>query len=301
MTIPDWFEPEFQIGLEHAVQQEVSIISEFARIRTGASGESYHWNIVDPSEAHLETNNRLGRTIVEEVDGFRRVVRPEIVRKTSILDPNDKVFLGKQAITTSDVLDVHRMALARTRDKVLIDSAYNINYGGKDGHTPLALLESQKIPVDFASSGSAVKTGLTKQKLIRIRTMLKWNNVLSGKKDNDQLVMMVSPDQIEQLLNIDDLTDIQKMNVKALVDGEIDTALGIRFVTSNMLPRDADGNTRCLAYMKSGLNLFPWNNLKVRVTEESGRNFAIQVFTEDMYGACRSDEKKFVEVVCANI
>ncbi|OCA02195.1 phage capsid protein [Akkermansia glycaniphila] len=297
--IPAFFRPEFENNFRHATQQQVSRLNDYLTVRTGASGNKYVWDILDASEAHLETNNRLGRTIVDEVTGTRRTVTPEIVRKTSVLDKNDSIFLGTQSIATSDLLHVHKMAFARKEDGLIIGGAFGVNYGGMEGNTPLTLLESQKIPVNYTDSGTPVDCGITMDKLLTVREILESNEVLYDDEENsDPLILLISPAVKKQLLGLDKLTSADYAEVKALVEGRVKKALGIRFVTTNKLPKDANGNTRCLAYVRSGLNFFPWAADDIRVDSLPERNYAIQVYTEKMYGVCRSDELKFVEVVC---
>ncbi len=55
-------------------------------------------------------------------------------------------------------------------------------------------------------------------------------------------------------------------NVKALVEGKIDTFMGFKFIRTQRLPKTEEGVRSCLAWVKSKAQFGIWNDFKVKLS-----------------------------------
>jgi hypothetical protein len=87
--------------------------------------------------------------------------------------------------------------------------------------------------------------------------------------------------------------------VKALVQGEIDTFLGFKFIVSNRLALDSSTNVRsCFAWAEDGIKLAVGKDVMARIEERSDKSYATQVYYCATFGATRMEEEKVVQIDC---
>lgn len=301
MVVPQWYRDELSVGLHRKIQQTDSDLEPFMTRISGASGKAYSMDFINPVEAHEETHNRLGETVVQEVTGDRRWFYPSVVRAAVIKDINDDAFMGRAALPTSDILREVHAAFARRKDAIIIRSAYGVNYSGEKGEVPVTLLEDQTLEVDFVSSGSKTATALTLDKLTTMREIFEENRVIDANlvSQGEKIIGLISPNQKKQLLDMQGLTNSQLSEVKALNEGSTPMALGIHWVVTPNVPKDDKGADMCLFYVQSGLAFAPWPGTEVGVDRLPSRNYATQIWSQQLFGAGRTDEKKFVLVKAA--
>ena len=107
----------------------------------------------------------------------------------------------------------------------------------------------------------------------------------------------VGPDQIEALLGSTTVTSSDFNTVKALVQGEIDTFMGFRFIVSNRLSKTGDIRS-CFAWAEDGLALAVGKDIMARIDERSDKGYATQVYYCMSIGATRMEEEKVVQIDC---
>jgi len=84
---------------------------------------------------------------------------------------------------------------------------------------------------------------------------------------------------------------------KALVQGDIDTFVGFKFITSNRL--SDDGTSRlCYAWAQDGVKLAIGKEPTAKIDERSDKSYATQVYYCSSFGATRMEEVKVVEIAC---
>ena len=126
-----------------------------------------------------------------ETPHARRMVTMATYEYADLIDDPDKVRLLVDP--TSSYARAAAMALGRSMDDVVISAATGSANTGKAGTTSTALPSGQKIV-----HGSA---GLTKAKLLSAKKILDANSV----DPSIQRYMVVSPDQMEDLLGINEV------------------------------------------------------------------------------------------------
>tara|TARA_R110000787_G_scaffold114179_1_gene223790 strand:- start:912 stop:1181 length:270 start_codon:yes stop_codon:yes gene_type:complete len=84
---------------------------------------------------------------------------------------------------------------------------------------------------------------------------------------------------------------------KALVQGDIDTFVGFKFITSNRL--SDDGTSRlCYAWAQDGCKLAIGKDTMARIDERSDKSYSTQVYYCATFGSTRMEEDKVVEIAC---
>jgi len=177
-------------------------------------------------------------------------------------------------------------AMGRAMDDAIIAAATGNAYAGVAGGTATALGSGQKI---VHASG-----GLTVAKLISAKEILD-----AAEVDPDEPRFLVcAAGQLADLLAITQVTSADYNSVKALVQGNIDTFLGFKFIRSQRLGTDATPSRQVLAFTKSAIGLAVGSDITTKISERSDKNYATQVFLSMTIGATRIEEEKMVEIAC---
>jgi hypothetical protein len=187
----------------------------------------------------------------------------------------------------SPYAEAMRAAWARKIDDVIIAGALGTNYTGKNGSTSTAFDSGQQI--------AASTTGLTVAKLRAARKSLRQNLVDPA----EPLYIAVNAARIDDLLGTTEVTSSDYNSVKALVQGDVDTFMGFKFLHTERLTQDSSSNDQVIAWAQSGLVLGTWNALEGRVGERADKEYTTQVFMRGTIAASRTNEKKVVSILCA--
>lgn len=178
-------------------------------------------------------------------------------------------------------------ALGRAMDDLIIAAALGTAKTGENGSTNTA----------FDTAGqqvAAAATGLTIAKLRAAKRILMQNEV---DMSTDPLYIAVTAQQIDNLLGTTEITSSDFNTVKALVQGDIDTFMGFKFIQIERLPK-ASTNRSCFAWARSGMHVGMWNDITTRISERDDKSYSTQVYVKGTFGATRTEEKKVVEIVC---
>jgi hypothetical protein len=179
-------------------------------------------------------------------------------------------------------------ALGRAMDDIIIEAALGTAKTGENGdvNTNFATATQQ-----IANGGS----GLTIAKLREAKRILMANEV---DPSADELYMAVTAKQLDNLLGTTEVTSSDFNTVKALVQGDVNTFMGFRFIHIERLPVDGSSHRRVIAWAKSGLHLGMWNDINTKISERPDKSYASQVYVKGTFGATRTEEKKVVEILC---
>ena len=100
------------------------------------------------------------------------------------------------------------------------------------------------------------------------------------------------------MLAITQITSADFNSVKALVQGDIDTFMGFKFIRTERLDTNSSSNRLVLAFAQSGIGLAVGSDIQTRITERADKNYATQVFLSMTIGATRIEDEKVVEIEC---
>ena len=103
---------------------------------------------------------------------------------------------------------------------------------------------------------------------------------------------------MSNLLNLEKVTSSDYASIKALVQGQIDTYLGFKFLRTERLGLDSNSDRQVLAFCQSGIGLAVGSDVSTRISERADKNYATQVFLSMTIGATRVEDEKVVEIAC---
>ena len=276
------FVNQFSSNITMLSQQMGSLLREAVDVET-VTGEKAFFDQVGSAVAQVRTS-RHGDTPLMETPHARRMVTMSTYEYADLIDDPDKVRLLVDP--TSTYARAAAMAMGRSIDDVIISAALGSASTGKAGSTSTSLPSGQKIA---HASG-----GLTQAKLVSAKKILDQNSV----DPSIQRYIIVSPEQIEDLLNITAVTSADFNTVRALVQGEVDTFVGFKFIVSNRLNTDSDGNRQVIAFAGDGIKLAIGKDVTGRIDERADKSYSTQIYYCMDIGATRMEEEKVVEIAC---
>tara|TARA_R110002020_G_scaffold71209_2_gene184182 strand:- start:2523 stop:3386 length:864 start_codon:yes stop_codon:yes gene_type:complete len=235
------------------------------------------------SSAAVKRTSRHGDTPMVETPHSRRMVTMDSYEWADLIDDSDKVRL--LADPTSSYAKAAAAAMGRAMDDTIIAAATGSALTGKAGATSTAMDSSHII-----AHGSA---DLTIAKLITAKKTLD----LASVDPSIPRYIAVGPDQVEALLNTTSVTSSDFNTVKALVQGDIDTFLGFKFITTTRLAVASNIRT-CFAWAGDGIKMAVGKDVTSRIDERSDKSYSTQVYYCATFGATRMEESKVVSVLC---
>ena len=295
MAAIDTFYPvTFQTSFDQVLQQMDSrLLSSVTR--ADFTGKKKWFNLLNDSEAQ-DILTRKGDTPDGEFDGSKYWITQRPKEKVTTFDEWDKHFLGTIVLPTSDEVQSHAMAFNRAIDDVIISAFDATRYIGEDGTTTDAFPSGQSIAGNYIQSGSPASIGLTLDKLRRAKYLMDVSEV-----PNSGRYIVIGAQQEQDLLNDAKLTSADYNSVKALVDGNVDTFLGFKFLKSQRLPIGTVAtvaDTRsCFAFHSSAIK-FAMSDRQTRMDILPQRRHALQIRSTMMLGAVRTENGKVVRIYC---
>ena len=172
-------------------------------------------------------------------------------------------------------------------DDAIIDAALGSASTGKTGSSSVANANTVAVGSPAA--------GLTIAKLVSAKKTLDEGSV----DPSIPRYIAVSPEQIEDLLNSTTVTSADFNTVKALVQGDIDTFLGFKFITSNRLNADASSYRKVFAWAQDGIKLAVGKDLMTKIEPRADKSYSVQIYVCATFGATRMEEAKVVEILCS--
>lgn len=263
-------------------QQKVAGVAPTVYQKT-CSGEVAFQEQIASAEADekLSRNEAVRNT---DPDYDRRKIVPRYFYMAPLVDQMDKVMMLKDP--TNEIVQSNAAGLLRKKETIVCEAFHGTSYSGKAGTTSNALSGSSLIASD--------SVGLTMTKIRAAKKALDENEV-----EQENRYFACSAEQIEDLLATTEATSIDYAQVKALVSGQIGTICGFGFVQTERLPADAASARKCAAYHKNGVVLGTWLDLKASIDILPGVHFSAQIYAGQSYGATRLEEKRVIQVLCA--
>ena len=276
------FVEQYKSNVFHLAQQKGSKLRDAVRTES-VVGKSHFFERIG-STAAVKRTSRHADTPRVDTPHSRRKVTMDDYDWADLIDDSDKVRL--LISPQSEYAKAGAYAMGRTMDDVIIAAATGNAFGGVSGGSTIALPAGQKI-----AHGS---TGLTIAKLISAKEKLDAANV-----DPDEARTIVcSAKQISDLLGTTQITSADFNSVKALVQGDIDTFMGFKFIRSERLGTDSNGNRQVLAFTNTSMGLALGKDIQTKISERADKNYSTQVYLCMTIGATRVEDEKVVEIAC---
>lgn len=302
---------QYSATVFHLSQQKGSRLRPFVRMESQNSEAAFYDRIGSVTAA-----KKVGRhsdTVYSDTPHSRRRVTLEDYVYADLVDKEDKLRIIMNP--ESEYVQAGMQAMGRAIDDEVITAALGSAYSGKSGGTAVALPNSQKLAAfdgaTTSGSGMNVKT---------LRAVKKKFN--ANEAGDDELYICIAAEQIDDMLAETEVTSSDYNAVKALVQGDVDTFMGFKFIRSERLPALAANITtydpatgsitagaqtlnvssftyrRCFAWQKAGLLLAISQDIQSHIDRLPTKNHAVQVYISMGLGATRLEEVKVVEIIC---
>ena len=225
-VVSDTFNELFESEVKQSYQEEGGKLRSTVRTKLGLNGKSTHF----PKYGKGVAQDR-GDSASDVPTMGTSTSRVEVVLKDKIAaDYSD--YFDEKKLNFSDRAELAKViaaALGRCDDQFIIDACANSS-------------TSNTVPANF--DDSSTETGLTVKKVKRAKRFL----------DNKGITMqdryfVYTPGGLDSLLDDEKVGSVDYNNVKALVDGVVDTYLGFKFIMiADQTITDGKGQT-----VKTGL------------------------------------------------
>ena len=279
------FVNQFSANVQMLSQQMGSLLRS-AVDEESVTGEKAFFDQVG-SVAAVKRTSRHQDTPLVTTPHSRRMVTLVDYEWADLIDSSDAV--KTLADPTSVYAKSAAASMGRAIDDEIISAAFADSSTGKDGSSTTSFPAANQVAVGSPAAG------LTIAKLVSARKILLENNV----DPSIQTYIAVAPEQLEDLLNSTTVTSADFNTVKALVQGEIDTFVGFKFIVTNRLDANSSSQRRVIAWAQDGLKLAVGKDITARISERSDKSYSNQVYYCMSVGATRMDEDKVVEIICA--
>jgi len=278
------FVEQYSANIQMLSQQMGSLLRDAVRIESIVGKDAY-FDQIGKVTAQLKVSRHSDTPQIDTPHSRRRCSLADY-EFADLIDQQDKVRLLIDP--TSSYAKAAAYAMGRAMDDVIIAAALGSANTGVSGGTAVALPAANITAVGTggANTMNIAKLALAKQKL--------------DAGDVDPSIkrhIVVSPTEIQDLLNNTTVTSSDFNTVKALVQGEIDSFMGFKFHVSNRLTTNGAGNTQCIAFAEDGLLLGIGKDVTARIDERSDKSYATQVYYCQTIGATRMEEAKVISVL----
>jgi len=273
-------------------QQKGSRLREAVMVDPNVPGDRAFYDQVDATSMSLVTN-RHGDTEYTDTPHRRRMVTMAMYEVADLVDRADQRRLLNDPINPY----TRSMAAAANRqiDDVLFPAFTATASTGVDGTTGVAIPAANFIEADGTAS-TGVGTPLTVTSLILVRNLLEAAENDEGDGD-DMWYACLTAAAREDLLSADHtaagpgtVADFDFATVKALVNGQIDTFMGFKFLKSQRVTRGATNSWNCPFWVKRSMQLSIGQEPRSFMDVLPSKRHSIQVRHELDAGATRMDE-----------
>ena len=275
------FVNQFSSNVQLLSQQKGSLLRG-AVSEESVTGEKAFFDQVGSSAA-IKRTSRHADTMIQDTPHSRRMVTMDTYEWADLIDDSDKVRMLIDP--TSTYAQAASAAMGRAMDDTIILAATGASLTGSSGATSTDMISGNII-----AHGSA---DLTIAKLIAAKRILDNGSV----DPSITRYIAVAPAQVEALLGTTQVTSSDFSNIKALVQGEVDTFMGFKFIMSTRLAVASNIRT-CFAWAEDGLKLAVGKDVMAKIDERADKSYATQVFYCSTFGATRMEEAKVVSVLC---
>jgi len=278
------FVQQYSSNVQLLSQQKGSLLRNAVRVESQV-GKNAFYDQVGSATAQKRLSRHADTPQIDTPHARRRVSLVDY-EYADLIDDQDKV--RTLIDPTSPYSQATAFAMGRAIDDEIISAAFGTAYTGETGSTSTTFPSGQVVSV-----GSPV-AGLSIAKLVEAKQLLDEANV----DTTLPRYVAVAPEQLADLLNITTVTSSDYNTVKALVQGEIDTFLGFKFIVSTRLSSESGVNRRVIAWAEDGLLLSIGKDITAKIDERADKGYATQVYYAMSIGATRMEEEKVVEIKC---
>jgi len=305
--ITEWFVKSFSNTVYHVSQQGDSRLFGHARQET-QNAKMKAFDRLAETTARLKQSRHEDTPFIQ-MDHSRRNVILKDYDWATLVDDVDKIRMLN--MPTSEYVMAAKKAFNRAKDEQFIIALDAAALAGENADSTVAHPNSQKI----AATNGTIHTGLNVFTLRAIKKKFRANEAL---EDGEMIYMAITAEQLDDMLAETEITSSDYNSVKALVQGEVDTFMGFKFIHTELLNVSADGLSfsdttgaqaapgagvtsgdgyrKCFAWTASGMISSTGQDITARISERDDKCYSVQPYVKMSVGAVRMEEVKVVAV-----
>ena len=286
VNIPTSFVEQYSANVSMLAQQTGSKLRGAVDVET-IKGKNAFFDQIGVTAAQIRTSRHADTPQIDTPHSRRRVSLTTY-EWADLVDDADKVRMLIDP--TSTYARAAAAAMNRSIDDVII-TAFNASAStGVAGGSSTALPSSQKTATSDQSDG------LTIDKLRSAKYILDNNDIDPSLKR----FLVCGPKQIQDLLEVTEVTSSDYAVVKALATGTINSFLGFEFIMSTRLNKDTTYATDRLvfAFTEDAIKLALGKDVSAKISERADKSYSTQVYYSMDLGATRMEESKVVQIPC---
>lgn len=280
---------QFSANVYHLAQQKESRLRPCVRTES-QNGKNAFFDQIGKTEMVEKVSRHMDTPQSDTPHARRRVTLRDFVW-SDLIDQEDKLKMIYDP--TSPYAQAAAAAAGRTMDREIIEAATTIAYTGERGATQTAFDTNMIVDVQVGSGDTPADVGLNVGKLRAAAKLLRANE-----HNNDEKFLVLNAQQLDQLLGQTQVTSADFNSVKALVDGNVDTFMGFKFIHTELIQQDANGDDMVLFFAKSALLLSVGKDKESYIEKRADKNYATQVFCSMSVGATRMEETGVGYIEC---
>lgn len=284
----------YRSNIDLEMQQMGSRLRPYVRVESQNS-EFEFYDRIGQVEA-VEVSSRHSDTPLISTPHDRRRCQTKDFDWADLIDRRDK--LRMLADPTSAYTKNAVAALGRQFDRQIITAGFGTAFTGKNGSNAVQFPSTSTIAPNYSDDGGSSNTNLTVGKLRKVRLDFDLEEA-TGVDGEAEVFAAVTAYQINSLLRETEVTNADYNAIKALVHGEVDQFLGIKFirVEHTLLPKT--GNIRdCLFFTRQGICMGVADEVMVDVGPRRDKRNSVQVYVCGSFGGVRMWEEKVRKVQC---
>lgn len=280
---------EFRTNFDILLQQKTSRLREYAEVQACHGEKSQLVTQFGPTEIR-EFDGRGSEIMYSSVDNYQRWITHTPFYWSNAVYLQDDV---KQIVDVkSGYLASAAAAMKRGYDKKLILALGGNAQTGVHGTDSTSFLSTQVIPV--TTGGGAVDVGMNMQKILAAKEKM-WENEVDP---DEPLYLGLTSKQMRELYNEIQATNIQYTMGRPYDTGILEEVLGVKIVRTQLFNK-VGNNRECYMWVKSGIVLGIWKDMRVRFDDLIGKQgIPTQIYMDSFYGATRTQETKVVKILC---
>lgn len=281
-SITEMFVNQYQNTMRLLLQQKDSRLEGTTIPPVKMTGEYLYWERLAATEA-ISLTSRHSDTPNIEPEHSRRQASAQPYVWATLLDRADAARMLVDP--KGPYQEAARMAMNRRKDRLILAALGGNAYSGKAGGTTVALPSAQEI-----AHGSV---GMTIAKLLNAKQLLD-----EAEAPEDRYFICPS-ESIIDLLGTTEITNADYNTVRALASGQIDSFLGFKFIRTELVYLENGSTTTTwynYAFCKGAIGFGTIEDITVRLTERSDKNYAWQAYCSMDMGATRVEDNMVVEV-----
>lgn len=297
--ITNHFVQQYADSVDLVLQQEGSLLRPHVMVETGIKGKQKSIDFIGKIEAS-KIDSRHGDSPMNDINHTRRWYKlvgwdnglpiDDIDMARTLNDPSNR-YTRAQAFAMGRSIDVNTIIPAFT---ATLETGENPG-DGSDAPLPA----TQYVDYDYVEEGSAVGSDLTIGKLRQAKLILD-----AAEVPDDDRHIAVRAQQIKSLLQQPEVINHNYNDVRALVNGEVNTFLGFQFHVVNLLANSTDqggdGTTvrQIPVWHRTGIELGIGIDVTARVTERADKRFDWYSYYKMFLGAGRTEDERVVIIEC---